>query len=137
MPLVIILLIVYKSYSLRIQNMLYDSQYLKMLLMFTSNLLSHYMVIAFCRIFKIYIYCVICNVGILISKLFFVECFIYFFIYRHSLIIILLKTFVEWVYYIFKFQKLNLVYWSYGFIFLIMKIFILTQFASNFFSIGF
>jgi len=47
--------------------MLYDSQYLKMLLMFISNLLSHYMVIAFCTLFLKKLYCVICNVGIVIS----------------------------------------------------------------------
>jgi hypothetical protein len=84
-----------------------NSQYLKMLLMFTSNLLSNYMVITFCTLFLKILYCVICNVGIAISKLLFVECFIYLFIYCHSLIIMLLKTFVERVNYIFK---LNLVY---------------------------
>jgi hypothetical protein len=51
MLLWIIWLIVYESYNLRIQNMLSNSQYLKMLLMFTFDLLSHYMVIAFCTLF--------------------------------------------------------------------------------------
>jgi hypothetical protein len=59
--------------------MLSNSQYLKMLLMFTSNLLSHYMVIAFCTLFFLKLYCVICNVGIDISKLLFVKCFIFSF----------------------------------------------------------
>jgi hypothetical protein len=98
------------------------------------------MVIAFCTLYiyiyiYIYIYSVICNVGIVISKLLFVECFNLFFhllsFTHHNVAKNICRTSKLQ----FKVSKVESCVLKLWFHFLIKKFFISTQFASNFFSI--